>query len=121
MEEIKTGRATGSSLYVVPTAGGQWTRVTDGRYWDDKPRWSPNGKAIFFVSGREGSFNVWRLGFDPSSGRPVGEPFRVTSFETPSFMIPIDISSAEISIAQDKFVVNMEERSGGIWVLDNVD
>jgi Tol biopolymer transport system component/DNA-binding winged helix-turn-helix (wHTH) protein len=120
-EETSTGRATGSTLYVVPATGGRWTRITDGKYWDDKPRWSPDGKAIFFVSGRGGFFNVWRLGFDPSTGKPVGEASRVTAFETPSFMIPIDISSAEISIAQDKFVMNMEERSGGIWVLDNVD
>jgi len=28
------------------------------RYWDDKPRWSPDGKTIYFVSNRTGFFNV---------------------------------------------------------------
>ena len=82
---------------------------------------APRGKAVFFVSGRGGFFNVWRLGFDPSKGKLVGEPSRVTSFENTSLMIPIDISSAEMSVTQDKLAINMEERSGGIWVLDNVD
>ena len=39
-----------SSLFVVPTPGGPWTRITDGKHWDDKPRWSPDGKTIYFVS-----------------------------------------------------------------------
>jgi Tol biopolymer transport system component len=120
-EEINTGRATGSTLYVIPATGGQWTRIGGGKYWDDKPRWSPDGKAVFFVSGRGGFLNVWRLGFDPSKGKLVGEPSRVTSFESPRLMIPIDISSAEMSVTQDKLAINMEERSGGIWVLDKVD
>ncbi len=48
-----------STLYVVSAAGGAWTRITDGKYWDDKPRWSPDGKTIYFLSGRGGVFNVW--------------------------------------------------------------
>jgi Tol biopolymer transport system component len=121
VEEINTGRAVGSTLYVIPATGGQWTRISDSKYWDDKPRWSPDGKAVYFVSGRGGFFNIWRFGFDPSKGELVGEPSRVTSFESPSLMIPIDISSAEMSVTQDKLAINMEERSGGIYVLDNMD
>ena len=31
-----------SALYVIPVGGGSWIRITDGRHWDDKPRWSPD-------------------------------------------------------------------------------
>src|SRR5205814_1594754 len=41
-----------STIYVVPVSGGPWVRITEGQYWDDKPRWSPDGKAIYFVSNR---------------------------------------------------------------------
>src|SRR5207253_322014 len=34
-----------SALFVVPAAGGTWTRITNGKQWDDKPRWSPDGKT----------------------------------------------------------------------------
>ena len=110
-----------STLYVVPAAGGAWTRITDGKHWDDKPRWSPDGKTIYFVSGRGGFFNVWGIHFDPDGGKPVGEPFRVSAFEGPGLMIPKWIPPVELSINENKLVLNMEEVSGGIWVLDNVD
>jgi hypothetical protein len=31
------------------------------------------------------------------------------------------IPNVELSLTQDKLVLTMEERSGSIWVLDNVD
>jgi len=113
--------AAESTLYIMPAAGGPWTRITDSRQWDDKPRWSPDGKAIYFVSGRGGFFNVWGIHFDPSKGKPVGDPFRVTAFERPGLMVPSDsISEVELSLNQDKLVLTMEELSGSIWMLDNV-
>jgi Tol biopolymer transport system component len=111
-----------STLYVVPTSGGPWTRISEGKNWDDKPRWSPGGKMIYFVSNAGGFFNVWGIRFDPSRGKAVGEPFRVTSFENPSLMVPTNgIPAVGLSVTQDRLVVTVEERSGSIWVLDNVD
>jgi len=108
-------------LYVVPAGGGAWTRITDGKLWGDKPRWSPDGKTIYFVSGRSGFFNVWGIHFDPAEGKPLGEPFRVSAFGGHGLMIPKFIAPVELSINEDKLVLNMAEVSGGIWVLDNVD
>ena len=110
-----------SILFVMPAAGGPWTRILGGKNWDDKPRWSPNGKAIYFVSNEGGFFNVWGIRFDPSKGKAVGEPFRVTAFENPSLMVPNAIEAVELSVTQDKLAITVQEQSGSIWVLDNVD
>jgi Tol biopolymer transport system component len=110
-----------STLYVTPTTGGLWIHVTDGKYWDDKPRWAPDGKTIYYLSGRSGFFNVWGIHFDPAKGKVVGEPFRVTALESPGLMVPGFIPAVELSLTEDKLVLTLEERSGGIWVLDNVD
>ena len=110
-----------STLYVAPTMGGPWKRITDGKHWDDKPRWSPDGKTIYFVSGRGGLFNVWGIHFDPAEGNPVGEPFRVSAFEGHGLMIPRWIALASLSLNEDKLVLTMADVSGGIWVLNNVD
>jgi hypothetical protein len=36
-------------------------------------------------------------------------------------MIPRWISLVDLSLSENKLVLNMAEVSGGIWVLDNVD
>jgi len=110
-----------SALYVVPASGGPRTRITDGKQWDDKPRWSPDGRTIYFVSRRGGFFNVWGIHFDPAGGKTVGRSFQVLKFESPRLMIPPWIPPVGLSLTQDKLVLTMEEESGGIWVLDNVD
>ena len=114
-------KAAVSTINVMPAAGGPWTRISKGEDWDDKPRWSPDGKTIYFVSRQGGVFNVWGRRFDLISGKPAGEPFPVTAFENPALTIPADrIPFVELSLTQDKLVLSMEERTGSIWVLDNV-
>jgi WD40-like Beta Propeller Repeat len=44
--------------------GGPWIPVTDGTHWDEKHRWSPDGKIIYFVSARSGFYNVFGVHFD---------------------------------------------------------
>ena len=110
-----------SKIYAISAAGGPWIPITGGKHWDDKPRWSPDGKKIYFVSGRSGFYNVWGIRFDPVKGSAVGDPFSVTTFNSPSLMIPKYISAVEISLTQNRLIVNVAQVSGSIWVLDNVD
>ena len=105
---------------MTPATGGPWIRITDGKHWDDKPRWAPDGKTLYFVSSRGGFFNVWGIRFDPAKGKVVGDPFRVTAFESPGLMVPKFMQTVELSLTQEKLVLTMAKVSGSIWVLDNV-
>jgi serine/threonine protein kinase len=107
-----------STIGVLPASGGPWTPLTEGKYWDDKPRWSPDGKTIYFLSSRSGFMNVWGIRFNPAKGEPVGKPLRVTSFESPAQMVQ---GLQEISVAQDRLVLPITEITGNIWMLENVD
>jgi Tol biopolymer transport system component/DNA-binding winged helix-turn-helix (wHTH) protein len=121
--EAARSQATGleSALYVIPTSGGAWIPITDGKGWADKPRWSPDGNTIYYVSSRSGFFNVWGVRFDPAEGRPVGEPFQVTNFDNPCLRVPEEISPVELSLTQNRLTLTMAEISGSLWMLDNVD
>jgi serine/threonine protein kinase/Tol biopolymer transport system component len=116
-----SANAADSRLYVMPAGGGAWTPLTDGTHWDDKPRWSPDGKKIYFISGHGGFFNVWGIRFDPRRGVPIGVAFPVTNFASPRLMVPQSIEPVGFALTQDRLVLTMEDVSGGIWVLDGVD
>jgi len=120
-EAVSNSPQPESTLYVVPASGGAWIRITDRKQWDDKPCWSPDGRTVYFVSGRGGFFNVWGIHFDPPAGKTVGQAFQVSRFENPRLMVPRWIPPVGLSLTQDKLVLTIEEESGSIWLLDNVD
>jgi len=115
----KENQTQPSTIYVIPASGGEWTRITEGKYWDDEPRWSPDGKILYFGSNRTGFFNVWGIHFNSDTGKPVGEPFRVTVFQG-SDQMPGGFGSS-YAIGANRLIVNLLEDSGNIWILDNVD
>ena len=112
---------TAATVYVMPSKGGPWIQITDGKQWDDKSRWSPDGKTIYFLSERKGFFNLWGAHFDPVKGKLQGDPFQVTSFESPTLMIPKDIPPVDISLTNRRLALPLAQTSGNIWILDNVD
>jgi hypothetical protein len=112
-------------LAVVPASGAarqQWTAVAPEHRWADKPRWAPDGRTIFFLSGQDSSFfNLWGSRFDSARGKPVGEPFKITRFDAPGLAIPSDIVQVELGISARRAVLTMANVTGNIWMLDNVD
>ncbi|HKY20619.1 MAG TPA: winged helix-turn-helix domain-containing protein [Vicinamibacterales bacterium] len=109
-----------SSIYVVSVDGGQWSAVSEGTSWDDKPRWSPDGKTVYFLSNRSGFFNVWGRRFDPATGKSSGDPFRVTNLENPSERVTSPVTTMELAIAPNLLVLPIAEVSGSVWVLENL-
>jgi Tol biopolymer transport system component len=109
-----------STIYVAPTSGGAWTAITDGRYWEDKPRWAPDGRTVYFTSARAGFINIRARRFDPDLGTPVGDPFKVTDFATPSRMLLPRMMQLHIALVQKHLILPLTDVSASIWVLDNV-
>jgi len=48
-------------IYTVPVTGGEAKAVTTGIAFDARPRFSPDGKRILFISDRSGSDNLWYI------------------------------------------------------------
>lgn len=62
-------------LWLIPASGGEARQLTfEGS--DSRPRWSPDGKSLAFISTRSGNSQVWIL---PMEG---GESHRLTSIST---------------------------------------
>jgi dipeptidyl aminopeptidase/acylaminoacyl peptidase len=65
-----------NDIWVVPLAGGAPVKVAGTDRSEDRPRWSPDGRQLAFVSNREGGSQIWVI---PAAG---GEPKKLTSMAT---------------------------------------
>ena len=109
-----------SVLGVVPAAGGKWTSLTDTTLWADKPRWAPDGKAIYFISNRESAFfDVWGIEFDPVKGVAVGDEYRATRYDDPGRIIT-GTGGSELGVSATRMVLPIVDTTGSVWVLENV-
>lgn len=95
----------------------EWLAITDGR-WDDKPRWSPGGNVLYFISERDGFRCIWALRLDPATKRPVAPPFPIFhAHEARRSLMNLGWGDLQMSVARDKIVFNMSERTGNIWLM----
>jgi Tol biopolymer transport system component len=110
-----------SAIYAVRAGGGPQVAITGGDHFDDRPRWSPDSRVIYFLSNRSGFLNVWGRRFDPARGEPVGDPFPVTRFDSPAQMVPPRMVQVGMAISHDRLILPVSEASGNVWILDGVD
>jgi dipeptidyl aminopeptidase/acylaminoacyl peptidase len=82
-------------LWVIGIDGSGLRRMTTHPAGDGNPRWSPDGKSIYFLSSRSGSSQVWRL---PADG---GEAAQVTD-------LPLDVGSLAVSPDGKEILVSLE-------------
>jgi dipeptidyl aminopeptidase/acylaminoacyl peptidase len=86
---------TNSSVWIVPTAGGEPKRLTTAAGTNNHPRFSPDRKTISFVSSRGGSSQVWLLPVDGGEARQLTK-------------LPIDVSGPIWSPKGDKIAFTAE-------------
>ena len=113
--------ASTSTVYVTRANGGAWRAITDGTWFDDKPRWGPDGRVLYFVSNRTGVANVWGRRIDDATGTPVGEPFPVTSFRSAQFQLSPRTVQMDIAVTATHLLLPISESRSEIWMLDQVD
>jgi dipeptidyl aminopeptidase/acylaminoacyl peptidase len=86
-----------TDLWLVPVDGsGTPQRLTADPAPDRQPRWSADGKSLYFLSKRGDYRQVWRL--DPGEG---GDPAAVTD-------LPLDIRAFALAPAGDGLVVSVD-------------
>jgi Tol biopolymer transport system component len=115
---IRPAEAEISTIYVVGATGGPLTRITEGKWFDDKARWAPDGRTIYFVSNRSTSLNVWGRRFNPARGQPEGEPFLVTNLGSSEQMLLPRMGPLGMAVSKDRLIVPVTSLSGNVWTLD---
>jgi serine/threonine protein kinase len=101
-----------------PTGRTEWVPLTDGRCWDDKPRWSPDSRTIFFYSDRDGNGCIWKQDVQLNGLRPSGPALALSHLHTsnPSTMY-LSRPAFSLSAARDWVYFNAGKMTGNIWAL----
>jgi dipeptidyl aminopeptidase/acylaminoacyl peptidase len=70
-----------TDLWLVQLDGGGLRQLTTHEAGSSHPRWSPDGRSVFFLSGRGGSSQVWQLPVDGGEAQQItNEPLDVAAF-----------------------------------------
>jgi Tol biopolymer transport system component len=83
-------------LYTMPAGGGPRTAVTHDAALDWGPRWSSDGRALYFASDRGGSMNIWRIAVDPSTGVASGHPEPITAGVTSAEQVSLSADGSRL-------------------------
>lgn len=124
VEGVLANDGTQSQIFVVPIENGapappdRWLAIDHPSRWDDKPRWSPKGNLIYFISDRDGYLCLWAQRVASHGKELVGTPFPVYHFHDARLsMANVDTGILEIGVAEDKIVIGLGELTGNIWSL----
>jgi hypothetical protein len=77
--------------------------------------------VYYFSSSAAGVYNLHGLGFDSATGRTLGAPIQITSFDSPARTITPNLGDGELGLAPGRLALPILEATGSIWMLDNVD
>jgi dipeptidyl aminopeptidase/acylaminoacyl peptidase len=85
-----------TDVWAVGIDGHGLVQLTHDKAADNSPRWSPDGKSLYFLSTRSGSAQVWRLA---AGGAAPGQPVQITA-------LPVDVGSFAVSPDGNSLVVS---------------
>ncbi len=84
-----------TDLWLVGTDGSDPRRLTAHEAGDSSPRWSPDGKHVYFLSSRSGSSQVWVIRPDGGEARQVTK-------------LALDVGGFAVSPAGDRLALALE-------------
>jgi hypothetical protein len=109
--------------FVVPLRDGtpadpsEWIAITDGTTWSDAPRWSPDGRLLYYASDRDGFRCLWAQRLAPESYRPLGEPFAIRHFHSAQRgLAAVSVQLLDLALARNKLVFTLAEQRGNVWM-----
>ena len=97
-------------IYLLPMAGGQAERLTQGKAMNIQPRFSPDGQRIAFTSDRAGGDNIWVMDRQGENLRQItDESFRLLNN-------PVWTPDGDYIIARKHFTSRRSLGAGEMWM-----
>ena len=110
---------TSFQSYIAPFHGdgpigeSSWIDVLDGTTGGGL--WSPDGKLLYALSGRDGFACIWAQRLDAATKRPFGAPFAVFHSHNAHTALANQVNW---QIVSNQLLLTMTERTGNIWMAE---
>jgi Tol biopolymer transport system component len=96
-----------------PIPESSWITITkEGEGAEDWADWSPDGKTLYFTSGRDGHTCLWGQRIDATSRQPVGGAFAVQHLHG-----RLSYQQGGWSAAGGRIAMVLREDTGNIWMM----
>ena len=100
------------------SAEGPRVLLTPVSHGAEKPRWSHDGKSLFYLSDQDGHLCVWSQRFSPGEREPLGPPLPIMHYHdyprfSPNSAAPV---SRGFSVVRESIFLNVGEEIETIWI-----
>jgi eukaryotic-like serine/threonine-protein kinase len=103
-----------------PIPETEWITVSD-RGTEDKPRWSADGKIVYFTSERDGFRCIWGQHVDLVIGKPIGEAFAAHhSHRARRSLKDVVLSALGVAVTRSAMFFVQTEKTGNIWMMEPI-
>ncbi len=96
-----------ASMLRLPSPGAEWIKVADHA---DMPRWSPDGRTLYFISRADGWACIWAVQIDDKTGQPLRPAAPVMHFHQRRYPL-----LGSYAVSSHRLFVSLHETTGNIW------
>ena len=120
---IRTGLPDGRvAISVVPIGAGQASAqdvipLIQSDHYLSNPRWSPNGRYVYYLSEKSGRCGLYAQKFDPQAKKPLGDAQAVFFSRGERINLNFPKGGGFIDVAADKIVFTVDEIMGNIFLV----
>ena len=94
---------------------GDWVALTEAKEWSVRPRWSEDGRWVYFASTRDGFRCLWRISLRADS--PPGPPEAVEHFHNMRFTpARLTLAAFNLSVGGGSVYFSSSQSTSSVWV-----
>jgi hypothetical protein len=101
---------------IAPQSG--WVRVSPAATKAaSRPRFTQDGKRLFYIRNNDGVQHLMIQAVDPASGQPLGAPLAIAALQIYAawFADSLSSPSSTVQVSKDRVFFNSIELRGNIW------